>query len=292
MTGNVTISGRPALVQASGLTHRVLLYGEHADRDLLLVPGITSPAACADFLAVELAALGFRVAVPDVRGRGGSDVPPAGHYTLKHYAGDVAALVEALGFQRPVLIGHSMGARIVTAYAVDAGASEHAQVILVDPPISGPGRPAYPTTKAQFLEQLAEARRGTTADEVRRFYPHWPERELRIRAEVLASCDETAVLETHEGFESEDFHSLYRNLSLPSVVIRGAQSAVLPPEEAEELRALRPDIPVIDVPGAGHMVPWDNFAGFLDALVQYLKQGPAREPGNAPAHLPQPPSAN
>ena len=217
-------------------------------------------------------------------------LPPA-TYTLKHYAGDVAALLEALGLQRPVLIGHSMGARIVTAYAVDAGASEHAHVILVDPPISGPGRAAYPTTKAQFLEQLAEARRGTTADEVRRFYPHWPERELRIRAEVLASCDETAVLETHEGFESEDFHALYRNLSLPSVVIRGAQSPVLPPEEAQELRALRPDIPVIDVPGAGHMVPWDNFAGFLDAVIPYLKHGPLVTPATR-RHIAQPPSAN
>ena len=42
---------------------------------------------------------GFRVLRLDMRGHGGSD-PVAGDYTMKELAGDVASVVEALGFQR------------------------------------------------------------------------------------------------------------------------------------------------------------------------------------------------
>jgi N-formylmaleamate deformylase len=143
-------------------------------------------------------------------------------------------------------------------------------LILVDPPTSGPGRGAYPTTREQFLQQLHEAQRGTDADAVRRFYPKWPERELQIRAEVLASCDETAVLETLEGFETEDFFAYWGKLTQPVVLVVGENSPVVPTSAVEELRRANPGIDVATVPDAGHMVPWDNLPGFLDAVRPHL----------------------
>ncbi|GAA5040820.1 N-formylmaleamate deformylase [Thermocatellispora tengchongensis] len=264
--------GRRTAVHANGLRHEVLLYNEDADRDLYLVPGITSPAVTADFVAVELAAMGLRVAVPDVRGRGGSDVAPSGGYTLADYTEDAVGVIRALGLRDPVLLGHSMGARIVAAASPALPGA--GPVILVDPPVSGPGRRPYPTTREQFLRQLHEAKAGTDAEAVRRFYPRWPERELRIRAQVLASCDETAVVETHRGFETEEFHPHYAALAAPAVLVRGADSPVLRDEDAAELSRLRPDIPIVSVPAAGHMVPWDNLAGFLDAVRPFA--APAR----------------
>lgn len=271
MSGAVDVSGRSITVEANGLKHRVLMYGEGAQRDLLLIPGITSPAVCADFIAKEIAAFGYRVVVPDVRGRGETDTAPSGAYRLEDYAADVAGLVGALGLRRPVLMGHSMGARIVAAYAANIPAGSCGPLILVEPPVCGPGRGMYPTTRKQFLEQLHEAQAGTDMEEVRRFYPGWPDRELRIRAEVLASCDETAVLESHEGFENEDFFAYYGRLTVPAVLIRGADSPVLPLEAARELALLQPRIPIVSVPRAGHMVPWDNFGGFIDAVRPHLQ---------------------
>jgi N-formylmaleamate deformylase len=204
--------------------------------------------------------------VPDVRGRGESDRAASGSYRLVDYADDVAALVEALGLRTPAVVGHSMGARIAAAYAVRHAPAEHGLLVLVDPPTSGPGRGPYPTTRQQFLQQLSEAYRGTTADEVRRFYPKWPERELQLRADVLASCDETAVLETHEGFETEDFFEYWAQLTAPVVLVRGGDSPVVPLAAVADLRRERPDISIHTVPGAGHMVPWDNLPGFLDVV--------------------------
>jgi N-formylmaleamate deformylase len=262
----VKIRGESVDLRANGLRHRVLRYGEPGRRDLLLLPGITSPAATADFLAVLLADMGFRVTVPDIRGRGESDRAPAGQYRLTDYAADAAGIVAGLGLRRPVIIGHSMGARIAAAYAVVHDPSDHGLLVLVDPPTSGPGRGLYPTTRESFIQQLHEAQAGTNADAVRRFYPKWPERELRLRAEVLASCDETAVLETHEGFETEDFFEYWARLTPPALLIRGGDSPVVPLTAAAELQRIQPGIDIVTVPGAGHMVPWDNLDGFLDAI--------------------------
>ena len=266
----VEVRGESVRVTANGLRHRVLRYGDPSAPGLLILPGITSPAATADFLAVLLADLGYQVVVPDIRGRGETDRAVSGRYRLTDYAEDVNGLVAALGLTSPVLVGHSMGARIAAAYAV-LHAPRHGMLILVDPPVCGPGRGPYPTSRDAFVQQLREARRGTDAAEVRRFYPKWPERELRLRAQVLASCDETAVLETHEGFEREDFFEYWARLSPPALLIRGAESPVVPPDAAGELRRSRPDIDVVSVPAAGHMIPWDNLDGFLDAVRPHLR---------------------
>lgn len=276
--GPIEIRGESVRVVANGLRHRVLRYGRPGDPDLLVLPGITSPAVTADFLASRFAGWGYRVSVPDIRGRGESERAGPGRYRLVDYAADVAALVETLQLRTPAVLGHSMGARIAAGYAVRHASPRHGPLVLVDPPLSGPGRVPYPTSKKSFLDQLRQAQLGTTAEEVRRFYPNWPERELRLRAEVLASCDETAVLETHDGFEREDFFADWARLTAPVALVRGERSPVVPPEGAAELSRARPDIDMVTVAAAGHMVPWDKLAGFLRALARYLPGRDTRRP--------------
>lgn len=267
---SVAVAGKSVTVRANGLRHHVLRYGAADAPDLLLLPGITSPAPTADFLATRLAGWGYRVHVPDMRGRGETERAPADRYRLTDYADDVAGLIEELDLRDPALLGHSMGARVAAAYSVWHGPERHGPLVLVDPPLSGPGRDPYPTTREQFLDQLRQAQRGTTADEVRHFYPHWPERELQLRAEALATCDETAVVETHAGFESEDFLPLWRRITPPVVLVRGGRSPVVPDSAVDELRSANPDIDVVTVPDTGHMIPWDDLEGFLDAVEPVL----------------------
>lgn len=266
----IEISGRSRFVRANGLRHHLLEYGQAEKGTIVILPGITSPAATADFLAVPLSELGFRVIVPDLRGRGQSDVAPSGGYRIEDYAADVAGLVDALGISDEIVIGHSLGARIAAAYAVLHHPDKPRSLVLVDPPTCGPGRGPYPTTRASFLAQMNEAKRGSSIEEIRRFYPKWPERELNLRLEVLPSCDETAVLETHEGFEKEDFFAFWKEIKRPAILLRGADSPVVPPQAAADLAAANPQIPIIAIPGAGHMVPWDNFRGFFEVLTPVL----------------------
>lgn len=61
-----------------------------------------------------LAQAGYRVAVPDVRGYGGSDKPEALEaYDMPSLIGDVLGLIDHFGERRAVLVGHDWGAPVV-----------------------------------------------------------------------------------------------------------------------------------------------------------------------------------
>ena len=79
--------------------------------------------SCRHQIAV-LAAAGYRVAAPDVRGYGGSDKPAAIHaYDMATITADMAGLITALGGEQAVVIGHDWGALIAwnTALLYPAG---------------------------------------------------------------------------------------------------------------------------------------------------------------------------
>jgi pimeloyl-ACP methyl ester carboxylesterase len=62
----------------------------------------------------HFATLGFKIAAMDVRGYGGSSAPyPIEAYTMRNLAGDVAAVIDALGGGTAILFGHDWGAPIV-----------------------------------------------------------------------------------------------------------------------------------------------------------------------------------
>jgi N-formylmaleamate deformylase len=251
-------------VTGGDLRLHVLDYGGDGV-PLVMLPGITSPAITMDFVARELTGLA-RPIVVDVRGRGLSD--DGDSYTLADYACDTEAIVTGLALDRPVLFGHSMGARIA---AVTAAKVPVRGTVLVDPPMSGPGRDPYPTTLEMFLGQLAEARRGTTPAGVARWWPSWPERELQLRARWLASCGEKAVAETHHGFETEDFFDHWPALGARAVLLYGGNSPVVTAAGVREAAGANPRATLVEIPDAGHMVFWDNPPGALAAVREVLR---------------------
>lgn len=261
-------------VRSGSLRLHVLDYGPADGVPVVLLPGITSPAVTMDFVARGLADL-VRPLVLDIRGRGLSGNSPgtgALHgYDLASYAEDVDAVVSGLELDRPILLGHSMGARIAALAAV-TGNQELRGTVLVDPPMSGPGRDPYPTTLEAFLGQLDQARRGTDADEVAKSWPRWPRREQELRARWLASCSGTAIVATHAGFESEDFFAHWPRVPAPSVLIYGGDSPVVTAAGAEEAAKANPAAELVKVPGAGHMIFWDDPDAGLAAARDALKK--------------------
>ncbi|GAB3726809.1 hypothetical protein GCM10027598_46130 [Amycolatopsis oliviviridis] len=248
----------------------VLDYGPADGVPLLVLPGITSPAITMDFVARNLTDL-VRPLVLDVRGRGLSDdaPDPLRGYDLASYAADVDAVVAGLGLRDPILLGHSMGARIAALAAVTGRLSLRGTV-LVDPPLSGPGRGPYPTTLDAFLGQLGQARRGTDADEVARSWPRWPRREQELRARWLSSCSRSAIAATHAGFEAEDFFDDWPKVPAPTFFLYGGASPVVTAAGAAEAAERNPSAECVEVPDAGHMVFWDRPDEGLAALREAL----------------------
>ena len=95
-------------IEANGLRIYYEIHGE--GEPLLLVHGGT---ATSQSWASHLPAFTehFQVFAPDGRGHGGTD-NPTGELSYRVMANDVAALVGALGLQRPLVLGYSDGGQI------------------------------------------------------------------------------------------------------------------------------------------------------------------------------------
>jgi N-formylmaleamate deformylase len=233
---------------------------------LILVPGITSPAATWGFVGERFGRY-FDTYILDVRGRGLSATGPDLDYSLDTYAKDVCEFAKVLRLQPYRLVGHSMGGRIAIRTARDDQQIE--KLVIVDPPLSGPGRPLYPNPLERYLTAIRLARRGASLDELRPFTPTWTDEHLRLRAEWLPTCDETAITETHQGFANDDIHS-----DLPAIQTKAlfvaAGKGPLSSEFLDELRRIAPAMPIRVVPDAGHMIPMDNLEGFFEAFDDFL----------------------
>jgi len=104
-------------VDNGDVTLRVEVTGDGPT--VLCVPGWPELASSWHHQVAHLAGRGYRVAALDVRGYGGSSVPPeAERYTLRELAGDVAAVATALDGGPVVLVGHDWGAPIVWTTAI------------------------------------------------------------------------------------------------------------------------------------------------------------------------------
>jgi N-formylmaleamate deformylase len=259
-------SGRSGRVEVGGLRLHHLEYGD-GEPAIVVLPGITSPAITWEFVAERLADEA-RIVIPDIRGRGLSEAPATG-YAMTDYVADAIGLIRALGLDRPVVLGHSMGARIAAALGA-AHPDEVGPLIVVDPPLSGPGRGDYPTPLTSFREQLHEAYDGTTADAVRRFYPRWDEEELQLRAEWLPTCAEQAVVETWEHFSDEDFFAGWAALRGPVLFVYGEESPVVTPAGLADVVAANPRAQVRGIRDAGHMIPWENLDDFLEVVTAFV----------------------
>jgi N-formylmaleamate deformylase len=204
----------------------------------------------------------------DLRGRGFSEA--GGSYGAGDFAADAAAAIEQLELERPLVLGHSLGARIAAALAVRDDV-ELGLTICVDPPLSGPDRGPYPTPRDSFEAQLDTGYAGTNGDDVAASYPLWPRAELLLRARWVATCERDAVLATYDRFTEEDFFEWWGKIAGPVAFVSGGDSPVVSERGAAEARDANPGADYRVVPAAGHMVPWDNQPGFeaeLDGLLQ------------------------
>jgi lipase len=81
---------------------------------VLAIHGITGSHRAWPYVADALPQ--FRIIAPDLRGRGRSNHLPA-PFGMEQHAEDCAAVLDALGVDRALVIGHSMGAFVATTFA-------------------------------------------------------------------------------------------------------------------------------------------------------------------------------
>ena len=101
-------------VQAGPINLQAYDYGNTGATPMVIVHGIQDFALAFSDIA-EAFVDSHHVVSFDLRGHGDSDKP--GIYTLPHFMADLHAVLQHFQFERPVLVGHSLGSQIVTQYA-------------------------------------------------------------------------------------------------------------------------------------------------------------------------------
>ena len=235
---------------------------------LILVPGITSPAITWGFVAERLGAAND-VYVLDTRGRGLSGTAPDGNYGLDAYADDVLRLAAGLNLDRFVLLGHSMGARIGLRLS-ETHASRLTSLVLVDPPLSGPGRTPYAPQLSWYIDSIGLAQRGTSAEAMRSYLPGWEEQHLHLRAEWLHTCDKEAITASYHNLQTEDVFRSFTAVPEKTLLLIAGAAGVITAQDAAEIRGANPAIVIRTVEGAGHMIPWDKPEEFHAALHGFV----------------------
>jgi N-formylmaleamate deformylase len=273
MRGDTSCLLYGAHVQANGIRQHYLRYGgddgERGRRDaIVLIPGITSPAVTWGFVA-ERFGRHFDTYVLDVRGRGLSEASESLDYGLDAQVADVIAFTEAIGLHRYALVGHSMGGRIAIR-AATASPAGLTRLVAVDPPVSGPGRRAYPAKLPWYVDSIREARRGISLQRMREYCPTWTEGQLRLRMQWLHTCDERAVVASFEGFHLDDIHLNLPKVKVPFLLVTAGRGDVVRSGDIDEFKTLAPHVSVSQVANAGHMIPWDDEEGFYRAFGDFL----------------------
>ena len=98
-----------------------------------------------------LAAAGYRVVAPDMRGYGGTDAPPeAEHYNMNELTADMVGILDALGEETATIVGHDWGAP-VAQYSALYYPERFTSLVMMSVPYGGRGETnPLNAMKAQF----------------------------------------------------------------------------------------------------------------------------------------------
>jgi epoxide hydrolase 4 len=245
-----------------------------------------------------LAAAGFRVVAPDLRGCNRSEKPPGvAAYRMERLVGDVAGLIAACGAQRASLVGHDWGGAV--AWAVAARRPEAVERLAV---LNAP----HPS---RFLAVARRRPRQLARSWYMAFFqlPWLPERVTRARGYAglrrsLARAANPGTFTTDdldryvEAFRQPGavsgginyYRAMGRSLrparsaaarrsrvQAPVLVIWGERDRFLLPELADPGRHA-PNARVVRLPDAGHFVHQDAPEAVNHLLVDYLRGAPGR----------------
>jgi N-formylmaleamate deformylase len=246
---------------------------------LLLVHGFSDNGLCWTPVARGLEAK-YDVVMPDMRGHGLSErVSPGDNVDM---AADLAELIRTLGLRRPVVVGHSMGAMVT--YQIGVRFPELARaLVLEDPPwwmslpdpAPSPGQAAeHPVVKwakdlpNQTLEELLVQNRAE--------HPSWSEEFLRLMCESKKQLD-PAIVDVMAGrmhAPETNWLTTLPDVRHPMLIFAGDSKlgGIVTPEVVARIRTLNPKVTIAIVPDVGHLIRFDRYPAFMEALRSFLNR--------------------
>ena len=268
-------------VLANGLNLHYLDWGTVGSPSMVLLHGLRGHAHSWDDFSAAMCR-DYHVLALDQRGRGLSDWAKDEDYSTGAYVADLAAFCGALGLDSPVLVGHSMGGRNVISFVARYPQITR-KLIIVDmgPDLDPAGQErirrevnAVPEEFDSFeavVDYMGKQNRFASDTVLRRRMLH-ATKELP-NGKLGWRYDPAIRAPWRQGTASppEDLWPLVRSIACPALVVRGAETDILPLDGARKMVEAMPDGSLVEVQRAGHMVFEDNPDGFLEAVSGFLK---------------------
>ena len=275
-----TVTAQEKHVTVNGVRLRYFDYGNEGATPLICLHGHTGQAHIWDEFAEEMSGR-FHVLTVDQRGHGESEWAATG-YERDRFVEDLAAFIDALGFERVVLSGLSMGGWNSLLYT-----AEHPdkvdRIIIVD---IGPesseeaqrqwgSRPPAPTEFDSLDAAAAYARETNpwvTDERLRRDLGDRFRR--REDGKWVPKADPALTAgPLRDGTDQDLIRRYWRALEVipcPILEVRGAESPLLDEVLREKMQRTAKALTWIDIEGAGHVVTVDKPQEFIEATRSFL----------------------
>ncbi len=227
--------------------------GSRGGRPLVLVHGAGLDHTVWTVVGRLWARDGFHVLAVDLPGHGGSDGPACA--SIGEAAAWLADAIAAMALDRPVLVGHSMGALIALDAAATLGDAAGglvltgaAEAMPVNPKLLDMARTAPPRA-AELI-----ARWGFRAGRpVGRTQGPTPLGRAFASRLIAAADDDVLIRDLAACDAYKDAPARAAALARPALVIAGRDDVMTPVAGARALAAAMPDATLVEVNGCGHM---------------------------------------
>jgi esterase len=255
-------------------------FGKPGHTPLLIVHGLSFISY--DWIPVaERIARDREVVAIDMRGFGESSWSPERNYKLDHMSADVVAVLDALGWDKAVLMGHSFGGRVALATA-GWKPERAAGLICVDfaPDLAPAGRRhvaerigGQPDVFASVEDAMAYHHEAPgDAARVARWeaFLKKTDKGYALKRDLHFRDNFKRALETGKSAPVPEFlWPMLAELKIPALVIRAGKSDMFAPETLEKMKSTNATITAIELAGS-HDLAGDNPEGLAAAVSDFL----------------------
>ena len=209
-----------------------------------------------------------RVILPDLPGHGQS--PVVEPVTMDSMADGLAAILDALGIEKVVLAGQSMGGYVCLAFA-----RRHSQRLaglgLVCTQAAADSPEKRQARLAQAEQTLAEGSQRVV-ESMSAVLTNRPEMAAGMRSLMSTTPAAGMAAALRAMAERAEMSAFLPQISVPALVIAGLADAIIPVDRAREMAASLPDAQLVELAGVGHSPMMEAPQATAEALLGLLKR--------------------
>jgi 3-oxoadipate enol-lactonase len=218
---------------------------------------------------------GWRLITPDLRGFGGStELDSVSAMSMTDYADDVVDLLGELGVERAVIGGCSMGG--YATLALYQSRPEIFDGLILANTRAGADSPESRANRRNMLALVdREGPSGVARDMMPKLlgkttHETKPDAEATIRRLIKQQSPAAIRAAIHRMMHRVDSTPLLAHVSVPTLVITGAEDEMIPVEESRRIAGGIKGAALVIIPGAGHLANLEQPEAFNKALNEFL----------------------